>query len=161
MIGSWPRSRSAAAVRSASAAGRVSSRRTVSLHKEAGTGAALELTAGIGAKRRRFGAVALARDLERRAAVGLGDQAMKINGIAVDAGVAGDRRAAGAIEHGEENALGGQRGRGVGIADRGDQRAGPRIVSPRFEADRALADRRQELIDIQHLRWPPPGGRAA
>ena len=70
MIGSWPRARSAAAVRCGVGFGAREEKphRSV-LHKKIGAGAALQLAAGIGAKCRRVGAAALARNLEGRAAV--------------------------------------------------------------------------------------------
>ena len=44
----------------------------------------------------------------------------------------------------------GDRSGGVGIVDGGDQRAGLGIVRARLDADRALADGRQELLDVEH-----------
>ena len=66
--------------------------------------------------------------------------------------VAGDRRAAGAVEHGQEGALGGERGRGVGVVDRGDAARGCGVVGARLDADRALADRGQKFVDVEQCR---------
>ena len=72
--------------------------------------------------------------------------------IVVDPRMAADRRAAGAVEHGEEGALGGHRGRGVGVVDLGDQSARRCVVGAGLDADRALADRRQKFIDVEQSR---------
>src|SRR5205814_894294 len=73
---SCPRARKVAAVRSPSASGRVTSRRTGSRQgEEFGAAALLELAAGVGAERGSIGDDAFAPGLESLAAVGFGDQA--------------------------------------------------------------------------------------
>ena len=89
------------------------------LYKKAGTGPAFEFSACIGAERGRIGAAALAQNLQRLAAVDLGDQAAEAQRVATHLRVTRNRRAASAVEHSEEGAFGGKRGRGVGIVDGG------------------------------------------
>ncbi len=72
--------------------------------------------------------------------------------VVVDPRMAADRRAAGAVEHGEKGALGGHRGRGIGVVDLGDQRARRGVVGAGLDADRALADRRQKFVDVEQCR---------
>ena len=69
-----------------------------------------------------------------------------------DPRVAADRRAAGAVEHGEESALRGHGGRGIGVVDLGDQRAGRGVIGAGLDADRALAHRRQKFVDVEQCR---------
>ena len=51
--------------------------------------------------------------------------------------------------------------RGVGVIDRREQVARPRIVGARLDADRALPDRRQKFIERRAPRSPRRRGRAA
>ena len=67
-------------------------------------------------------------------------------------GMARNRRAAGAVEHREERALGRERGRGVGVVDRVEQGANARVVVARLDRDGALSDRRQEIVRLQQRR---------
>src|SRR5439155_152962 len=90
--------------------------------EEVGARALLELAAGLGAETHGIGGGALPLGFEDAAAVGLGDQAAKAQSPGGDDGVARDRRAAGALEHRKEGALGRERGRGVGVVDGGEQR---------------------------------------
>src|SRR6516165_8576374 len=66
--------------------------------------------------------------------------------------MARDRRAAGALEHREEGALGRERGRGVGVVDGGEQRERALVVAARLDGDDPLPDRRQEFVDGNHRR---------
>src|SRR5436305_5052903 len=105
-ISTWcPRARSAPAVRSPSGGGRVTRSRTRSPRlKEAGSGACLELAAGVGANAHGVGGRTCALRLQARAAVGGGDQAAQTQLPASDRGVPRDGRAAGAVEHGKVGA---------------------------------------------------------
>src|SRR5205807_10277458 len=85
------------------------------LDKKTGAGARLDVMAGIGAERRRIGAAALPENFNDVAAVNCCDQAAKADGIALDLRMAGNGCAARAAEGCEKSALGGKRGRGVGI----------------------------------------------
>ena len=118
--------------------------------EKARAGARLELTPGIGAERDGIGDGAFAPALVELAAVGAGDQAGEREPAVGDRGVAGDRRAAGAVEHGEEGALGRERDRAAGMIDGGEQLARAAVVGARLDGDDALPDRRQELVDRQH-----------
>ena len=80
--------------------------------------------------------------LEHVAAVGLGDQAAKAQPPGGDGGVAGDRRATGALEHREEGALGRERCRGVGVVDGSKQRERALVIAAPLDGDDPLPDRR-------------------
>src|ERR1700674_4849400 len=96
---SWPRARRLAAVRSPSGSGRVTRRRTAKPPRsfrphpprvgveEIGAGTRLELAAGILAERKGVGDGALTLRLECLAAVGLGDQPMKMQPAGADDGM--------------------------------------------------------------------------
>src|SRR5437764_9628897 len=91
--------------------------------KKFGARARLDLMAGIGAERSRFGAAALPEDFNDIAAVNRCDQAAKAHRVAPDLGMAGDWRTARAAQRSEKGALGGKRGGGIGVVDRGGKRA--------------------------------------
>ena len=65
-----------------------------------------------------------------------------------------DRRAAGTIEHLQQGPLAGQGDARRGIEDRPQRHRDRRIVASRGDADRALADRRNEIGGIQQPRRP-------
>src|SRR2546430_16132992 len=85
--------------------------------EEIGAGALLELAAGLGTETTRSDGGTMALRLQHLAAVGLGDQAAKREAAAGNGGMASNRRATGSLEHGEEGALGGERGRGRRVTD--------------------------------------------
>jgi len=118
--------------------------------EEIGAGALLELAAGFGTETHGIGGGALPLGLEHATAVGLGDQSVKAQPPGGDDGMARDRRAAGALEHREEGALGRERGRGVGVVDGGEQRERALVVAARLDGDDPLPDRRQEFVDGNH-----------
>ena len=138
-------------MRSPSGSGRVTSRRTPHTGaKKSAPARCLELAAGIGAERHRVGDGAGARGFDHLAAVGPGDQAAKRQRARAHGGVAGDRRAAGAVEHRQEGALAGERRGGVAIVDGVEQRARARVVGARLERDDPLPDRGQEFVGRQN-----------
>jgi hypothetical protein len=112
------------------------------LDKKFGARARLDLMAGIGAERRRFGAAALPENFNDITAINRCDQTAKVDGVTHDLGMAGDRRTTRAAEGGEKGALGRKRGRGIGIIDRGGKRADLIVVGARLERDCTLACRR-------------------
>ena len=118
--------------------------------KKVGAGALLEFAPRVRAKRRSLAGAALAGDLVRFTAVRLGDDAAEADDAPGDARMAGDRRAAGAVEYGQKGALGGKRDRRVGIVDLGDEGARGVIIVARLKPDRALAHGRKKLIDFEH-----------
>src|SRR4030081_2996017 len=61
--------------------------------------------------------------------------------------MAGNRRAAGAVEHGEKGALAGQRRGAFRVIDRGDERAGAGIVGAGLGGNDALPARRKKFVD--------------
>ena len=77
-----------------------------------------------------------------------------------NARMAGDRGAAGALEHGEEGALGRERGGGLRVIDSSDERQRARIIGAHLDGDDALSDRGEEFLDRQHggggVRSPEP-----
>ena len=75
-----------------------------------------------------------------------------MNPLAIDAAMAADRRAAGAVQQRKEAALGTERDIGIGIGDGFDERVGAIVVAPRFDSDGTLADRRQKLVDAENAR---------
>src|SRR5262249_27988471 len=81
--------------------------------KKPGAGALLELAPGLGAEAHGIDHGAIALRLDHLAAVGFGDQAAEREPAGGDRGIARNGRAAGALEHGEEGAFGGQRRRGL------------------------------------------------
>jgi hypothetical protein len=110
--------------------------------KKSGAGARLDVMAGVGAECRRIGAAALPENLNGIAAVNRCDQAVKADGVTLDLGMAGDRRTTRAAKRGEKGALGGKRGRGIGIIDRGGKCADLIVIGARLERDCTLACRR-------------------
>ena len=60
--------------------------------------------------------------------------------------IAGDRRAAGAVERGEEGALAGERLAGGAMMDRREHRSTSRVADAALDADRALSRRRRKLV---------------
>ena len=87
----------------------------------------------------------------RGGAVGPRDQAAKLHRVAAERGVTADRRLAGTVEHGEERALGRQRGEGVGVIDARQRFARARIIRARLDADRALPDCREKFVRAHDL----------
>src|SRR5690242_1192906 len=146
-----PIRRSAAAVRSASACGRVRSTRTICLDvKEVWAGAPLELAAGVGADRRRIRHSADALGLERLAAVRLHDQPAEMQRAAAQARVSGDRRPTGAVEHGKEGPLAFDRSQRRRVIDGSENIARRAVVLARLDADRALPDSGKKVVDLEH-----------
>ena len=88
----------------------------------------------------------------RFAAVRPQDQAAELQRLTGDRRMAGDRRPARAVEHGEECPLGRERGARVGMIDGRDEVAHPRIRRARFDRDRSLAGRwEKEIAQVQLL----------
>src|SRR6202007_374775 len=94
----------------------------------------------------------LARDLEGLAAVWLEDQAAETHGVADNPRMAGNRRAARAVEHSEKWPVGSDRDQGINAVDGVDAHAGDGVVVARLDADRALTDRRGKFVDVEHAR---------
>ena len=63
--------------------------------------------------------------------------------------MAGNGRAAGAVEHGEEGPFRADCRQGVGIVDRGEEIAGAAVVSAGFDPDRTLPHRRQKAVNLE------------
>src|SRR5437763_8570423 len=118
--------------------------------EEIGAGGEFELARDLGAEARGIGDGAVALRLQYRAAVGLGDEPAKREPARGNGGVGGDRRAAGALEHREEGALGRERKRGVGVVDGAQERERAIVVATRLDGDDALPNRRQKLLDREH-----------
>src|SRR5665647_467794 len=118
----------------------------IELIKKPGTGEPLEFVPGFGADLDRVLAVAGSGDVVSGGAVRPRNQAAEVKRIAGQRGVARDRRLAGAVKLGEEGALAGNRGKGVGMIDARKNFARARVVRARFEADGALRHRRQEFV---------------
>src|SRR5580698_1537039 len=147
---SWPFVRNAAAVRCASGSGRVRRSRTASApREEIVAAAAFEFAAGVGAKFDSLRAGAFARYLESFAAVRFHDDAAEVDSVVADPRVAANRGTARAIEHRKKRAFGGERGRGIGIADFCHKRARRDVVGAGLDADGTLADRGQKFVDVQ------------
>jgi hypothetical protein len=85
------------------------------------------------------------------AAVEGDDLAAEIQGAVLKPCEAGDRRAARPVERGEKTAFTGDREMRRWIVDRCDERKGARIVAAQFEADGALAKRRQPGGAVENL----------
>src|SRR5665213_834305 len=125
---SCPRARKAAAVRSLSACGRVTTRRMLyfpghdfirkpvstfrdhALADEAGRCVTLDRTPGFGADLDRVGARPARSVFARRIAIRVREQPAEVNRVAGNIGMPADRRLAGAVELGQECALAGDRG---------------------------------------------------
>src|SRR5665213_3858934 len=153
---SCPRARNAAAVRSLSACGRVTTTRMSfypahdlirkpvptfrdhALIKKSRAGNLFQGAAGVGADGDRIVAAAGHRGFMRGAAVRLGDQATELQPAARQRGVAGDRRIAGAVELGEKRALASDCNRSVGMIDARQQFARAHVARARLNTVGAL-----------------------
>src|SRR6185437_10713368 len=96
--------------------------------------------------------MAVAANVVRRLAVRPRDQAAEFERVARDRRMAGDRRLARAVERGEEGALAGERRERLGVIDARQRLARARIVGPRLDADGALADGGEKLVDAHDRR---------
>ena len=145
---SWPRARNAAAVRSPSGSGRVTSEPHGSHRgEEIGAAALPQLAPGVGAERKRHRRRRPdAHTREPRCRRAWRSARENADGRR-DGSVARDRRAAGALEHREEGALAAERGRAVGVIDRRRAGGARLVVRARLERNDPLPDRRQELVD--------------
>ena len=85
-------------------------------------------------------------------AVGAQDLAAQAQPVAVELGEAGDRRVAGAVEPGEEGALGGEALAGGGVVDRREQGRDALVAAALLDADRALRDGGQHLVRVDRSR---------
>src|SRR5664279_4160841 len=164
-----PRARKAAAVRSLSVCGRVTTRRMSffpahdlfrkpvstfrdhALVKESGAGLRFEFASSFAAYHDRILTQARSGDIVRGGPIRPRDQPAEVNSFAGNIGMPADRRLAGAVEHTEERTLAGKRDRGVGVIDARQQFARARVVRARFDADRALPDRRQKFFRAHDL----------
>src|SRR5664280_2988349 len=164
-----PRARKAAAVRSLSVCGRVTTRRMSffpahdlfrkpvstfrdhALVKESGAGLRFEFASRFASDQDRILAKARSGDVVRGGAIRPRDQPAEMNRIAGNIGVTADRRLAGAVEHREKGALAGKRSRRVGVIDTRQNFARARIVFARLDADGALPDRREKFFRAHDL----------
>src|SRR5690606_2226442 len=93
----------------------------------------------------------LGADLVHARAVRREDHAAERQALALDARVAGDRRAAGAVENGEERAFAGERPRSRTMIDRAEHGVRPPVADAAFDADGALPRRRRKGLERQQL----------
>ncbi len=105
--------------------------------------------------------------LQQEAVIGSGDKAREVQAsVRQVAGMAADRRAAGAVQLGEHGALGGADRARHRVLDGGDQLTEHQVVLARGDADDALAGGRHHAVRVEHdgrLRFQPeptqPGQR--
>ena len=115
----------------------------------AGPGA--HVLAGTGAERCRIPAVAVGRHRMLAASVGGDDEAGEPDQVAFADGITADRRAAGAVECGEEGAFAGDGVESRDIVDRRQQIVDPGIADAAFDADRPLRRGRREGVGIEDV----------
>lgn len=115
----------------------------------AGPGA--HVLAGAGAECRRIAAVAVSRHRMLVTAVGGDDEAGEPDQVAFADGITADRRAAGAVERGEEGTFAGDGVESRAIVNWRQQIVDPRIADAAFDADRSLRRRRREGIGIEDI----------
>src|SRR5690349_19464923 len=119
------------------------------LDKKRSAGARLDLMSGIGAQRRRIDTPALPRYFDGIAAVRRGKEPTKAHGVAVNARMPGDRRAARAAKRGEKSAFDSERDVRVRIIDGGGKPTRLLVIGAGLDRDGALADGRQEFLDVE------------
>jgi hypothetical protein len=88
------------------------------------------------------------------AAVGLDDDAGEPKASGLDPRQRADRRPARSVERGQERPLGGKRGPGFAIADRGKHGTGSRVAGPGGDGDGALPGRRRPRVGIDQAGDP-------
>src|SRR5262245_43261847 len=97
--------------------------------------------------------IAVAARGDQRGAVGAADQRVDAQPRALvgEPRVAGERQLAAALHAGEERALGLDRNARLAVIERSEQLEQRAIVDARLEAQRALTDRGNALLHLEHL----------
>ena len=95
---------------------------------------------------------ACARDFARFRSIGPQRHAAKRQMVPLNARKARQRRAARAVQHPQERALGGERIAGVGVKDRRERGQRRRIVFARRDSNRALPDGGEKIVDVENSR---------